>query len=133
MVDAPRLYRLLAQVTERLARLRQLEVTPDDPVRLDAAKYLLITTVEAAVDSAQHLVASQGWGAPDSNAGAFRLLQRAGVIADAGPMVAAVGLRNILVHGYADVDDDRVREALVDLSRLEVYVADVSRWLLTSG
>ncbi len=130
MVDAPRLYRLLAQVTERLTRLRDLGTGPFDPVRLDAATYLLVTTVEAAVDSAQHVVASEGWGAPGSNAEVFRLLQREGVLSDAAPLVSAVGLRNVLVHGYADVDDDRVVEALSDLSRLDVYVAEISRWLL---
>lgn len=133
MVDAPRLYRLLAQVTERLNRLRAVRDMSTDSPGLDAAKYLLITAVEAAVDSAQHLVASEGWGPPGTNADAFRLLQRSGVISDAGPWVAAVGLRNVLVHGYAEVDDDRVREALADLTRLDAYVAEVSRWLLAQA
>ena len=130
MVDADRVYRLLAQASERVARLRLLDLSRDDPVRLDAAKYLLVTAVEAALDVAQHVVASEGWGAPSTNADAFRVLRTHGVLADASPMVAAVGLRNVLVHGYADVDDARVVAAVADLGRLEDFVAAVSAWLL---
>lgn len=137
MVDSPRVHRLLAEVTARLARLRNhAAVAPDDlmrdETRLESTKYLFVTAIEAAIDIAQHLCASEGWDAPDTNADAFRALGRAGVLDRdlAEAMAAASGFRNVLVHGYAAVDDRRVVAALANLDRLDVFVSSVSTWLL---
>lgn len=40
-----------------------------------------------------------------------------------------VGFRNVLVHGYRDVDDEIVRARLADLSDLESFVVEVTEWL----
>lgn len=140
MVDSDRVHRLLAEITKRLARLSQHAQRDPDEIRVDettleSTKYLLATAVEAAIDVSQHLCASEGWGAPDTNAAAFVTLARHGVIDRplADEMVAANGLRNVLIHGYADVDDDRVLDALADPGRLERFVGAVSAWLLEHG
>jgi uncharacterized protein YutE (UPF0331/DUF86 family) len=44
-------------------------------------------------------------------------------------MRAAVGFRNVLVHQYGDVDDDIVRERLVDLDDLDAFAAQVVQFL----
>lgn len=137
MVDSDRVHRLLGEITRRLTRLRRHAGTVRhellaDETLLESTKYLFVTAIEAAIDVAQHLCASEGWGAPDTNGDAFRLLGSAGVLDRdlAGAMVAANGFRNVLVHGYATVDDRRVVEALDDLARLDHFVAAVSRWIL---
>lgn len=103
-----------------------------DETRLESTKYLFVTAIEAAIDTAQHLCASEGWGAPDTNAEAFRAVGRAGVLDRdlAESMAAATGFRNVLVHGYAAVDDRLVVAALASLDRLEAFVSSVSAWLL---
>ncbi len=140
MVDSDRVHRLLAEITKRLARLaqhaqRDRDDLLADETTLESTKYLLATAVEAAIDVAQHLCASEGWSAPDTNAAAFVALGRHGVIDRplAQEMVAANGLRNVLIHGYAEVDDVRVLDALADPRRLERFVAAVSAWLLEQG
>jgi uncharacterized protein YutE (UPF0331/DUF86 family) len=40
-----------------------------------------------------------------------------------------VGLRNVLVHEYVGVDDAIVVARLADLSDLEEFIVQVSRWL----
>ena len=63
----------------------------------------------------------------DSNAHAIRVLGAHQVltaeVTDA--VAAAAGFRNLLVHGYADIDDDLVVEFLGRLHFLRDYVAAV--------
>jgi len=44
-------------------------------------------------------------------------------------MRTAVGFRNVLVHEYVGVDDGIVLNRLADLSDLEEFIVQVSRWL----
>lgn len=130
MVDAERLLAILGRVTARLAILDRYADSDDDGlladrVRLGDLKYTFQTAIEACIDAAQHVVADQGLGVPASNADAFRSLARAGLIdADLAAVLAgAVGLRNVLVHDYAEVDDRRVVAHLQHLGALRRFVA----------
>lgn len=129
MVDAERLHRILRRITDGLARLHDYATVDrgdlqQDEVRLGHCKYLFVTTIEGCVDAAQHVAASEGWGPPSSNADAVRLLGRHGVIDPdlATDVARAVAFRNLLVHGYADVDDARVVGNLDRLGDLDRYV-----------
>lgn len=62
--------------------------------------------VQAAIDLACHVVATEGYGLPDSVAAIFTLLENEGLI---GPDLAEhlrkmVGFRNIVVHHYETID-----------------------------
>lgn len=136
MVDAERLVAVLGRVTARLAVLDDYAVDdPDrlltDEVRLGHLKYTYQTAIEACIDAAQHVVAARGLGTPASNAEAFRLLARAGVLPDdlATSMGGSVGFRNVLVHGYADVDDRLVIDHLAHLPALRGYVTAMTALL----
>jgi uncharacterized protein YutE (UPF0331/DUF86 family) len=135
VVDERRVRRLLQRISEDLAYLRpragpDREAIRRDPDRLAALKYVFVTAIEGCLDVAQHLCASEGWGPPATNADALRLLGRHGVISTdlAEALARAVGFRNVLVHGYADVDDRLVVAQLDRLGDLERFVADVSRF-----
>ncbi len=135
MVDHARLARLLARIDDRLVALRALATdgatrVRADPHRLGHAKYLFVTGIEGIIDVSHHVVSSEGWGVPDTNAGALRLLAGRGVIEPeaADRLVAAVGFRNVLVHGYAEVDDDRVVAYLDHLGELAGFVTAVTGW-----
>ncbi len=134
MVDPERLHRVLRRVTEDLALLAEYanaraDRVRDDPAQLGHVKYLFITAIEGCIDAAQHLCASEGWGPPETNADAVRLLGRHGVVRSdiADRIAAAVGFRNVLVHGYAGIDDHRVMENLGRLDDLHAYVDDLTR------
>ncbi|MDQ3575086.1 MAG: DUF86 domain-containing protein [Actinomycetota bacterium] len=136
MVDERRVRRLLQRVSEDLAYLtRRAQEDPatqlGDVERMAALKYVFVTAIEGCLDTAQHLCASEGWGPPASNAEAFRLMARHGVVPGelAEAMAAAVGFRNVLVHGYVDVDDRRVVAFLDRVGQLEEYVSVVSGWV----
>jgi uncharacterized protein YutE (UPF0331/DUF86 family) len=125
---------VLRRVSNDLEELRDYQSVPSDELldnreRLGNIKYLLITAIEGCIDAAQHACASERWGPPDDNASAMRVLAEHGVmerdLADA--MVNAVGLRNVLVHEYRDVDDKRVLESLQRLTDIDRFVESLSR------
>jgi uncharacterized protein YutE (UPF0331/DUF86 family) len=138
VVDPARLARLLQRLGEQRAFL-EARAAEDrtalrgDEVRLAATKYGFVIAIEAVLDVAHHLLASELWGPPEDAAGAVRLLARHGVVDTdlAERLARAVGFRNVLVHGYADVDDDRVVAALADLADLRAFSDAVRRWAAT--
>lgn len=138
MVDEERVSRLISRVRDDIAALRatkQAHAASDltkDSTALDALKYRFVTAIEGCVRVAQHLLASEGWAVPETNADAFRQLAKYDVLDPriAETMARAVGFRNVLVHEYADVDDERVVAHLDHLDDLEDFARQVTRWTL---
>ena len=135
MVDARRVRRLLQHIDDDLTFLRERAAADRASLRADrermaALKYVFVTAIEACIDVAQHLCASEGWGPPSTNADALRVLARHRVISpELGESLArAVGFRNVLVHGYAEVDDDRVIAQLDRLAEIADFVRAVARF-----
>lgn len=132
MVDETRVARLLRSMSDDVQFLRELgSPDPTDPILMRAVKYAFITTIEAAIDVAQHICASEGWGPPDTNARAFELLGGHEVIAGgtSTEMSMTSGFRNVLVHDYVRVDDALVIERLDQLVIFDHFVAEVAAWL----
>lgn len=132
MVDEVRVLRLLRAISDDLAVLRR-ESGADherrsDPIWLRGVKYAFVTAIEAVVDIAQHLCATQGWGPPGDNGDAVRLLGVHGAMptALADSMRRAVGFRNVLVHEYAVVDDSVVLDRLRDVGDVEAFVREIA-------
>lgn len=140
MVDPVRLARLLQRLGEQRAVLGERAAEDraalrGDEARLSGTKYRFVTAIEALLDVTHHLLASELWGPADSSADAVRLLARHRVIdaALAERLARATGFRNVLVHGYAEVDDDRVVAALDDLEDLDAFVEQVRAWVRSAS
>jgi len=136
MVDSQRLARILQRIDgDRLFLQGYAERPVDDIVsdaeRLRAVKYAFVTMIEGCIDAAQHVCATERLGLAESNADAMRLLGRAGVLdADlAASIAAAVGFRNLLVHGYAEVDNRRVVASLARLDDIAAYTSAIGALL----
>ena len=113
MVDEVRVRRLLRSISDDLAVLRA-EAAADrtrrgDPLWLRGVKYTFVTAVEAGIDVAQHVCASEGWDPPRDNGDAVRLLGVHGVLPLdlADRLRRAVGFRNVLVHRLFEPPPDR--------------------------
>lgn len=135
MVDEVRVLRLLRAIADDVDVLRA-ESSADaerrsDPLWLRGVKYAFVTAIEAVVDVAQHICATQGWGPPGDNGDAVRLLGAHGAIspASADSMRQAVGFRNVLVHEYVDVDDSVVAARLMNLGDVEAFVREVATFV----
>lgn len=91
-------------------------------------EYTLQLAIQAALDAASHIVSDERLGEPATNTDLFDLLARDGWITSdqVASLRRMAGLRNILVHGYADVDVAIVKEVARDhLGDLLDFVASV--------
>ena len=96
-----------------------------------AAKYHFITAIQACSRAAHHIVAAEGWPVPETNADAVTLLEGHGVVPAplAEAVAPAMGFRDLLVHEYAAIDDERVVANLGRIEDLERFVGAVAAWL----
>jgi uncharacterized protein YutE (UPF0331/DUF86 family) len=78
-----------------------------------------------------HILAASGRAAPETYAEALTSLASVGVIPEAlaGRLAAAVRLRNILVHGYLDVDHGRLFDELGWIDDAAAFAAAIERSL----
>lgn len=121
MVDPLRLRALLDRLAAETAALRRLsqrsaaDLLADDDV-LAGVKYRFVVAIEASIDAGRHLVASEGLRTPRDYADVFTALGEAGLLPPdlVTEMRDTARFRNLLVHGYAAVDDARVVEILHD-------------------
>jgi uncharacterized protein YutE (UPF0331/DUF86 family) len=118
MVDPERLSALLLRLAEERRELQGLAELDEriglDTNELAAAKYRFIVATEVCIDIGQHIISSEGLKVADSYAHVFDVLCEGGFLPGdlAGDLHNMAGFRNLLVHGYAVVDDSRVREIL---------------------
>lgn len=140
MVDAERVAALLVRLRGEAAYLRRRadgnrQAIRDDEERLSGLKYRFVTALETVINIAQHLCASEGWGPPTSNGHSVLLLGEHGVLETelAGELASAVGFRNVLVHQYDEVDDDRVVANLDDVEDLQRFIRSVASWVDAQG
>jgi uncharacterized protein YutE (UPF0331/DUF86 family) len=140
MVDPGRLRALLDRLGEEGGHLRRLASYPPeellgDPDRLAAVKYRFLVAIETCIDIGQHIIASEGLRAPTSFADVFAALGESGFLPQSSvPTLQDMArFRNLLVHGYQQVDDRRVIEILrtrvgdFDSFRAEIARATLSR------
>jgi uncharacterized protein YutE (UPF0331/DUF86 family) len=134
VVDEERVTRLADAVLRdvgRLTALAQVEDLLHQPDQLDAVKYRFVTAIEGCVSIAHHVVASEGWAAPDSNSAAVTGLAEHGVVdtKTAASVASAAGFRNLLVHRYDAIDDSAVIGFLEHVKVIESFVGQVVGWL----
>ena len=88
-------------------------------------EHTLQIAIQAALDAASHIVSERRLGEPRSNRDLFAALERDGWIAASltTSLQAMAGFRNVLVHGYGEVDLGIVRDVVMHrLVDLEAFV-----------
>ena len=131
MTDRALVEKKLAAIVSAVSDLRRLARL--DAIRHDVREerfieHTLQLAVQAALDVASHIVSDEALGEPETNRHLFDLLARASWIdvEQAGQLSRMAGFRNVLVHGYDDVDlavvEDIVRNRLDDLLRFVAVV-----------
>jgi uncharacterized protein YutE (UPF0331/DUF86 family) len=99
-----------------------------DQTIVDAAKYRLLVAIEAAISICTHLSARLAGKAPATYAQCFEELVTAGIIDQelGGRLGRMARFRDLLVHDYGEVDDNRVWEILQsNLQDLDTYLSSV--------
>ena len=131
MTDAELVRKRLAFIETCLQDLRR-EARPD---RLEGdirerrfVEHTLQLSIQSALDVASHVVSDERLGEPATLRHLFDLLAAGGWIAPASAprLRAMAGFRNVLVHGYTEVDLALVRDVLEHhLGDLEDFVRQV--------
>lgn len=133
MTDPALLAKKLAIIETALADLDRLA----DPERLATdllqrrfVEHTLQIAIQATLDIASHIVSDDRLGEPRTNRALFASLAQAGWIDTAlnESLSRMAGFRNVLVHGYDDVDLGIVRDVLAHrLDDLRAFVDAVRR------
>lgn len=128
MTDTELLFKKLAFIETCLHELRTL-ARPDqiaaDVKERRFVEHTVQVCIQAVQDVASHIVSDQRLGEPRTNQELFELLRNAGWLDQELSEVLrlAIGFRNVLVHGYAAVDLDVLRDVLCNhLDDLQRFV-----------
>lgn len=133
-MDRELIAKRLAFIETCLRELRtnaRLEVLETDLREQRFIEHTLQLAIQAALDVASHVVSEDRLGEPRTNRELFELLARHQVLeADLSKRLSAMaGFRNVLVHGYTDVDLGIVRDVVLNrLVDLEDFVTEVRSW-----
>ena len=103
----------------------------EDITKQDVFVLNLQRSVQAAIDLAAHVVASEGYGIPRDLKDNFGLLSNAGVLSPdlSKKMEKMVGFRNIAVHEYQNLNVDILKAILASrLGDLEEFYSEVIRY-----
>jgi uncharacterized protein YutE (UPF0331/DUF86 family) len=111
----------------RSLRARGRDAFLSDEIVQDRAERHAQLLAQACADIALHILAGTGTAAPETYAEALSALAAGAVIP--GPLGArlaqAVRLRNILVHGYLDIDHGRLFDELDWIESTEEFALAV--------
>lgn len=135
MTDPDLIAKKLAFIETCVADLRRLarpEALAGDVREERFVEHTLQIAVQAALDVASHIVSDERLGEPRTNRELFELLARSGWLAPdlTQHLVGMAGFRNLLVHGYGDVDIDLLKNILAHhLGDLLAFVAAIRRRL----
>jgi len=140
VVDKNLLAAKLAELADRIDRVRthvpaNAATLEADRDALDLVAFNLMLCVQTCVDIASHVVADEGWPAARSLAEGFTRLEENHVLSPktAEALRGAVGLRNVVAHGYAGIEPARCFLAATDgLGDLDAFAREISVWATTS-
>jgi uncharacterized protein YutE (UPF0331/DUF86 family) len=114
-MDAEKITNKLMQIDEFLDLLNQIGSTKedqfvDDKILIGSAKYYLQVSIEACLDVANHIIASEMLRAPKDYADSFSVLNEAGFISKelCRKLRQMAKFRNRLVHLYSEIDNNYI-------------------------
>ena len=117
MTDLDLVEKKLAFIESCVSELRRLAIAENIDTDVKERRFVehtLQLAIQACLDAASHVVSDDRLGEPNTNQELFRLLAQAGRLSQdlARSLSAVAGFRNVLVHGYAEVDSRVTRDVL---------------------
>ena len=132
VVDKEVVERRLRRLEESLQKLRlasqnSLKAYLENDLIRDSAERNLQVAIQICIDIGGHFVASLGFRTPETYADIFVILREEGVLSDSlsGVMQRMVGLRNILVHDYLEINPELVYEHLDSLNGFAKFAREI--------
>ncbi len=127
----------LADLSDRVSRVQKhcangADQLESDRDALDLVAFNLMLAVQICADIASHIISDEGWPAANSLSDGFVRLGEYGVVerSTAETLAKAVGLRNIVAHGYSGIDVQVVFDSATrGLDDLRSFARQVGMWL----
>lgn len=137
MVDADVIAAKLAELAHRLARAQMHnKATPEllaaDEDALDLVSFNLMLVVQVCSDIASHIIADEGWPLARTLAEGFERLAEHGVISNvaASALRAACSFRNVVAHGYTNIEVVAVQRAAAQAGTdVDAFAREVAGWI----
>lgn len=134
-VDKDRLLSLIGEIEQALSILREYGEADKESLignlkSLGSVKYYLIVAIEGCVDICNHIVAKERIGVPESYSDCFKILKNNEIISDvlSKELSNLAKFRNLLVHLYWKVDDEKVYELLqMKLDDIDRFIQQISK------
>ncbi|MFQ6071746.1 MAG: DUF86 domain-containing protein [Methanosarcinales archaeon] len=134
-IDKERITLLISEVEKALGILidysgMNKEELLGDLKSLGSMKYYFIIAIEACIDICNHIAAKEHLGLPESYADCFKILGDNGIVPKelSNKLINMAKFRNLLVHLYWKVDDEKMYEILqTELGDFEEFVRYISR------
>jgi uncharacterized protein YutE (UPF0331/DUF86 family) len=131
VTDADLIEKKLAFIETCLGELRRLarpEAIEHDVKERRFIEHTLQICIQAVQDVASHIVSDLRLGEPATNQALLTALAGEGLLTEetATALRAAIGFRNVLVHGYTAVDPNILRDVLLKhLGETEDFVQQI--------
>lgn len=118
-VDKERIIFLIGEMEKALSVLKEYreirkEAFVSDLKSLGSVKYYFMLAIEACVDIGNHIIAKERIGVPESYTDCFKMLGDNNIVSGqlSEKLINMAKFRNLLVHLYWKVDDERIYEIL---------------------
>lgn len=126
MVDAERIDARIEALDDYVATIRELmkpgldSYLSDTSVQLQIERSLQLA-IQICIDIGAHVISEKGLGSPGEYREVFEVIGDAGLINDAlaERLMSAAGTRNLLVHGYAKINRERIWQ---DLEHIDDFI-----------
>ncbi len=136
MVNKNIIYRYLESLEHSIRKLKNMDltmemITGDEDIQ-DLVDRRMQKAIETCIDIAAHIVATEKLGPAETSSALFQLLAKQNIIPRqlAKQLGKAVGLRNILVHEYTQIDYQLAYNDLdKKLADLSLFVQHIQKYL----
>jgi len=134
-VDRERIVYLLGEIEKALNILKEFQKEEKEKIigdvkTLGSVKYYFIVAMEGCIDVSNHILSREHGGVPESYADGFILLEERGTIPEnlAQNLANMAKFRNLLVHLYCKVDDERLYQILQSqLSGIDAFIDCIAK------
>ena len=140
MLDHLRIRSRIAEARKRVIRLQEIVQSTDresfingkNDLVLDATERNLEVTIQTCIDIASHIVAQIALEKPNENKELFSILAKHNIISKSLSvrLMLMSGLRNILVHEYLEVEEEKIYDSIKnDLEDVIEYAKNIELFL----
>lgn len=137
LYDQAKVVKLISELRNSVNQLKRLKVCQisdfiHDEDKIGSTKYHFIVAIECCVDMCQHIIARNGYRAPENYSETFKVIGEAGAFSQdqLNTFIKMAKFRNRLVHLYWEIDNQQVYDILQNnLNDFHVFMEVMSVFL----